>query len=311
MDRGSQNDPVYAEDHAYKAGEVAPIRRFKFVSPGFLATMGTSLVAGRDFTWTDVDSKAMMALVSDNMARELWQSPARAVGKRIRVGFNDDWREVVGVVADVYDNGVSKEASKSVYWPLAVTNFEGERLRVPRGMEFALRTKRAGTEGLMKDVRQAVWSVDPNLPLSDVYTEDFYYRSSMVRTWFTLLMLGIAGAMALLLGTVGIYGVIAYSVSQRIREIGIRMALGAQRRELTGLFVRHGLTLTTIGVAAGLIVASLSTRLMAALLYKVSPLDWITYSAVSLGLLGTAFLASYLPSRRAATVDPVEALRSE
>jgi predicted permease len=311
MDGGANFDPVFAEDHAYKAGELAPIRRFKYISPGFLSTMGTPLVAGRDFIWTDVDNKTPVALVSENTARELWQSPANAVGKRVRVGQGDDWREVVGVVADVYDDGVNQDASKSAYWPLAVRNFEGEKLRVQRGMGFALRTPRAGSESLMNDVRQAVWSVDPNLPFSDVHSEEFYYRSSMVRTAFTLLMLGVAGSMALLLGTIGIYGVIAYSVSQRTREIGIRMALGAQRQELTGLFVRHGLTLATIGVLAGLIVAAFSTRMMTAILYKVSPLDWLTYSAVALGLLATAFLASYLPSRRAAGVNPVEALRAE
>jgi ABC-type antimicrobial peptide transport system permease subunit len=131
----------------------------------------------------------------------------------------------------------------------------------------------------------------------------------MARTSFTLLMLAIAAAMALLLGTVGIYGVIAYSVSQRTREIGIRMALGAQRSELTGLFVRHGLLLSAIGVAIGLIAAFASMRLLSSLLYKVSPVDLMTYSAVSVGLVLTAFLASYLPSRRAASVDPVEAQR--
>jgi ABC-type antimicrobial peptide transport system permease subunit len=227
------------------------------------------------------------------------------------VGNGGDWREVVGVVADTYDDGVNKDAPKIAYWPIAVRNFEGETLRIQRGIGFAVRTGRAGSESLMSDLRQAVWSVDPSLPFSYVHTEEYYYRGSMARTSFTLLMLGIAGLMALLLGTIGIYGVIAYSVSQRTREIGIRMALGAQRQELTGLFVRHGLTMATVGVIAGLIAASFSTRLLAAILYKVSPLDWITYCAVTLGLLATAFLASYLPSRRAASVDPVEALRSE
>src|SRR6185312_10340681 len=142
----------------------------------------------------------------------------------------------------------------------------GQSIDTRRELSFALRTPLAGTETLMKDVRAAVWSVDPNLPLADVRTEDYYYRTSMARTSFTLLMLAIAGAMALLLGTVGIYGVIAYSVSQRTREIGIRMALGAQRQELTGLFVRHGLRLTVVGVAIGLIVAFVSMRLLSALL---------------------------------------------
>jgi ABC-type antimicrobial peptide transport system permease subunit len=133
----------------------------------------------------------------------------------------------------------------------------------------------------------------------------------MARTSFTLLMLGVAGAMALLLGTVGIYGVIAYSVSQRTREIGIRMALGAQRQELTGMFVRHGLMLTGVGVAIGLIAAALSMRFLSTLLFGVKPIDVLTYAAVSIGLALTALLASYLPSRKAATVDPMIALRGE
>jgi len=249
--------------------------------------------------------------VSENLAREMWGSPSNALGKQVRVGGTDDWRQVIGVVGNVYDDGLNKEPSKSAYWPLLMSNFEGEKIRTPRNLSFALRTPRAGTESLMKDVRAAVWSVDPNLPLAGVRTEDYYYRASMARTSFTLLMLAIAAAMALLLGTVGIYGVIAYSVSQRTREIGIRMALGAQRSELTGLFVRHGLLLSAIGVAIGLIAAFASMRLLSSLLYKVSPVDLMTYSAVSCGLVLTAFLASYLPSRRAASVDPVEALRSE
>jgi ABC-type antimicrobial peptide transport system permease subunit len=133
----------------------------------------------------------------------------------------------------------------------------------------------------------------------------------MARTSFTLIMLGVAGSMALLLGVVGIYGVIAYSVSQRRREIGIRMALGAQQNILTSMFVRHGLQLTAIGVACGLVTAILVVRLMSSLLFNVSAMDPVTYVVVSIGLLGPAFLASYLPSRRAATIDPVEALRAE
>jgi predicted lysophospholipase L1 biosynthesis ABC-type transport system permease subunit len=243
--------------------------------------------------------------------RELWQSPGAAIGKRIRVGNIDDWREIIGVVSDVYDDGLNHEPSKSAYWPLLLRNFEGDGITSRRQISFALRTPRAGTESLMKEVRQAVWSVDPNLPLAEVHTVDYFYRTSMARTSFTLLMLGVAGAMALLLGTVGIYGVIAYSVSQRTREIGIRMALGAQRPELTGMFVRHGLVLTGIGVACGLVAAFLSMRFLSTLLFGVKPVDLLTYSAVSIGLVATAMLASYLPSRKAAMVDPLEALRGE
>ncbi|HEY2545705.1 MAG TPA: FtsX-like permease family protein, partial [Candidatus Acidoferrum sp.] len=139
----------------------------------------------------------------------------------------------------------------------------------------------------------------------------YYHSLSMARTSFTLIMLAVAGGMALLLGVVGIYGVIACSVSQRVREIGIRMALGAQQQSVTGIFVRHGLILTGIGVAFGLVAAFLAMRLMSSLLFHVNPVDPITYAAVTLGLIATAFIASYLPSRRAATVDPVDALRAE
>jgi len=163
----------------------------------------------------------------------------------------------------------------------------------------------------MKDVREAVWAVDPNLPLADVHTLQYFYRKSMARTSFTLIMIGVAGSMALLLGVVGLYGVIAYSVSQRTREIGIRMALGAQRQVLTGMFVRQGLALTGIGVACGLVAAIILMRFMSTLLFGVKPFDPVTYGAVALGLAATALLASYLPSRRAAAVDPVDALRAE
>ena len=311
MSGNSQNDPIFIENRTYIEGQLPPLRRFKFVSPGSVGTFGTPLVAGRDFTWTDTYKKLPVALVSESIARENWPDPSAALGHRIRVGTTDDWREIVGVVGDVYDDGVNQKPPTAVYWPLIMDNFEGEPTRVRRDVSFAIRSSRAGSESLMKDVREAVWSVNPNLPLADVHTMEYFYKKSMARTSFTLVMLGVAGAMALLLGVVGIYGVIAYSVSQRTREIGIRMALGAQQQTLTGMFVRHGLWLTGIGVAAGLIVAIIVMRLMSSLLFKVSPADPITYAAVCAGLIATTALASYLPSRRAATVDPVEALRAE
>jgi len=311
MDGGGWHDPIFVEGRSYGEGELPPLRAFKFVSPGFLSTMGTPLVAGRDFTWTDTYKRLPVALVSENIAREYWRDPTGALGKRIRVSTKDDWREIVGVVANMYDDGVSKPATTAAYWPLMLDNFESDTTRVSRDVAFVLRTSRAGSENLLTEVRQAVWSVNPNLPLANVHTLEFFYKRSLGRTSFTLVMLGVAGAMALLLGVVGIYGVIAYSVSQRRREIGIRMALGAQQRALTSMFVRHGLFLTGIGITCGLVAAIVLMRLMSSLLFKVSPVDPLTYSAVSIGLVFTAFLASYLPSRRTAAVDPVEALRAE
>jgi predicted permease len=311
MDGNGWHDPIFVEGRTYAEGELPPLRAFKFVSPGFLSTMGTPLVAGRDFTWTDTYKKIPVALVSENIAREYWHDPAAALGKRIRVSTKDDWREIVGVVGNIYYDGVSKPATTAAYWPLLLDHFESDSTTVSRDVAVILRTSRAGSENLLTEVRQAVWSVNPNLPLAQVHTVEYFYKKSMARTSFTLVMLGVAGAMALLLGVVGIYGVIAYSVSQRRREIGIRMALGAQQRALTNMFVRHGLFLTGIGVACGLVVAIILMRLMSTLLFKVNPTDPLTYVAVSAGLIATAFLASYLPSRRTAAVDPVEALRAE
>jgi ABC-type antimicrobial peptide transport system permease subunit len=182
---------------------------------------------------------------------------------------------------------------------------------VQRGIAFAIRSPRAGSQVFINEIQQKVWSINPDVPLADVATLGELYTKSIARTSFTLVMLCVAGAMALLLGIVGIYGVISYSVSQRTREIGIRMALGAQRQALTALFVRQGLWLTGIGAACGLIVALVTMRLMSAILFNVSPVDPITYVTITACVVATAWLACYLPSRRAATVDPADALRSE
>jgi predicted permease len=311
MDGDGWHDPILLEGRTYAEGEFPPLRLFKFVSPGFLKTLGTPLVAGRELTWTDTYNKIPVAMISENLAREYWSEPAKSLGKRIQVSTKDDWREIIGVVGDVHDDGVNKKPPACVYWPLLQARFESEDISVRRGVAFVIRTPRAGSEAFLKSARETVWSVDANLPLASVHTFDYFYRRSMARTSFTLIMLGVAGSMALLLGVVGIYGVIAYSVSQRTREIGIRMALGAQQPTVTGMFVRHGLLLTAVGVACGLIAAVLLMRLMSSLLFNVNPVDPVTYGVVSLGLAATAWLASYLPSRRAASVDPVEALRAE
>jgi hypothetical protein len=245
------------------------------------------------------------------MAREMWGEPAAALGKRIKSAPVDTWREIVGVVGDVYDNGVHEKAATIVYWPAMMVKFWGNERFVSRSLAFVLRSDRAGTEEFLNQIRQGVWSVNGSLPLALVRTLQEVYDRSMARTTFALVMLAIAGAMALLLGIVGIYGVIAYSVSQRTREIGIRMALGVEQRDVRRMFLRHGLVLSAIGVAAGIGVAAAVTRLMTSMLYQVSPLDVPTYTAVSLVLLAAALTASYLPARRAASLNPIEALRMD
>ena len=311
MDGHDSNDLVYAQDHVYGEGELPPIRRFKFISPGFFSTLGTRMIAGRDLTWTDTYQKRPVAIISENFARQYWHDTNGALGKRIRVASNDDWREIVGVVEDTHDDGVGQAAPSSVYWPVMMDHFEGEKQSLQRNLVFSMRSSRAGSRTFMKEVQERVWSIDPDVPLADASTLGELYTKSMARTSFTLVMLCVAGSMALLLGIVGIYGVISYSVSQRTREIGIRMALGAQRNSLTGLFVRQGLWLTGIGAACGLVVAFVVMRLMSSLLFNVSPVDPMTYFVITGGVMAVAYLACYLPSRRAATVDPVNALRAE
>ncbi len=273
--------------------------------------MGMPMVAGRELTWTDAYNHLPVAVVSENLARELWRDPARAIGKRVRETTKSPWREVVGVVADERDDGVDQKAPAVIFWPLLTQNFEGNDTQVMRSVTFAVRTSRAGSEGLLKELRQAVWAINSNLPLSGVRTMGDLYEKSLARTSFTLVMLALAGAMALLLGVVGIYGVISYSVSQRTREIGIRMALGARQAELTQMFLRHGLTLAAIGVVCGLAAALGLMRVMSSLLFEVSSVDPLTYGAVSIGLVMAAAFASYVPARRATAVDPVDALRAE
>jgi len=311
MGGNTSNDPVLVEGRSYAEGEFPPLRRFKFVTPGAFSTLGIPMIAGRDYTWDDIYQYHPVAIVSENTARELFQNPQAAIGKRIRVGTTDDWREIIAVVGDVYDDGVTQKAPTSVYWPMIMKKFEGQDTQLRRFVSFVVRNPHAGAENFMKDVRAAIWAINPNLPLFDVHTVQYFYDRSLARTQFTLIMVGVAGSMALLLGVVGLYGVIAYSVSQRKREIGIRMALGAQTKVLTNMFVRHGLILTGIGVACGLVAALILMRFMASILFGVNPIDPITYIAVSLGLAATALIASYLPSRRAAAVDPVDALRAE
>jgi ABC-type antimicrobial peptide transport system permease subunit len=181
----------------------------------------------------------------------------------------------------------------------------------PRSSVFTVRSNRAGTEAFLNQVQQAVWSVDANVPVASPRTMQEIYAKSLASTSFTLVMLGIAASMALALGIIGIYGVISYSVSQRTREIGIRLALGAQKAELRWMFVRSALTLTAIGIVIGLGVAAGVSRLLRTLLFGVSPLDPLSYAAVPLILAAAAAIASFLPACRAAAVNPVDALKGE
>ena len=305
-------DEMGVEGKQYPGG-APPLRLFNYISPGYFGTIGASVVAGREYTWDDVYGLRNNIIVSENFARENWGSASGAVGKRIRQFSSMPWQVIIGVVQDIRHNGVDEKSPEIIYWPAMIRSPYTPKPTIdnPRAITFAVRTPRAGSEALVADVQRAVWSVNANLPVANPGTMQDIYGKSMARTSFTLTMLAIAGSMALLLGIIGIYGVIAYAVSQRTREIGIRLALGAQKSELKWMFVRSALGLTGIGVGIGLIAAAALTQSMKSLLFGISPLDPLTYLAVPLVLCAAASLASYLPARRAAGINPVEALRVE
>jgi predicted permease len=311
MDGNDNNDPIFREDKPTPEGQMAPLRRFKWVPENYFKTMGRPLIAGRDITWADVHNAAPIAIVTESLAREFYGEPAAALGQRIRNTPKSAWREIVGVVGNEHDDGVTRGATTVVYWPLMMRDFWQPGIMSQRNVAYVIRTPRLQDQGFFKEVQQAVWSVNPNLPLARVRTVQEIYDESMAETSFTLVILGIAASVTLLLGLVGIYGVIAYIVSQRKREVGIRIALGAHSGEVQRMFVVRGLMLTGTGLAVGLAAAAALMRLMSSLLFGVNPFDPVTYVAVVAGLGLVALLATWLPARSATRIDPMLALRSE
>lgn len=307
---GGPNAIVAPEGETYPKGELPPLRRIKWISPGLLQTLGTPLLAGRDFDWAELHNQRNVALVSKSYALQTWNTVEGALGKRIRIGTDGPWQKVVGVVADIYDDGTNKPPPPTVYWPARKHPFVAGNY-VPLSVAFALRTDRAGTQSLATDIRHAVSAVAPNLPVAQVRTLADIYAASMARTSFSLVLLGIAGVMGLLLGVVGIYGVLTYAVMQRRREVGIRLAVGASPRTVKRIFIYRGMILSGLGIAVGAAVAVGSTRLMSSLLFGVTPLDAVTFVAGAGVLAVTAFLASYISARGAAAVDPAETLRGQ
>lgn len=301
-------DEVYAEGKDYAENAIPALRMYKYISPGLLQTAGTRLVAGREMTWDEIYGVRPVVMISANLARELWGTPSAAVGKHVREFKNLPWNEVVGVVQNVREKGLQEAEPETVYWPpLNKSPF----IPVMRTATFVIRTDRAGTESFLNEVHAAVWAVNSNLPLASVRTMQEVYDKSVARTSFTLVMLGIAGAMALTLGIIGIYGVMSYSVSQRQREIGIRLALGAKGGDVLQMVLRQGTQLALIGVAIGIVAAFGLTRLMSNLLFGVSAHDPLTFAAVAALLIVVVSLACYIPARRATLVDPIIALRYE
>jgi putative ABC transport system permease protein len=291
-------------------GGVNPAGDWQVVTPGYLEALGIRMVAGRPIAETDGERGPYTILVSETMARTYWPD-GKAVGKRVRLGYDGaPWMTVAGVVADVKHMGLAADARKAWYWPHVQMDATTGGQFVLRSLSLAVRTRR-DPAALAPLVRQAVREIDPRVPIAEVRTMEDVLGASVARPRFTMALFLAFGALALVLAAIGVYGVVAYSVARRTREIGIRMAVGARPGDVMGMVVARAALLTGIGVAAGLLATLALGGLLAGLVYRVSPADPATLAVVAVLLAATSLVASWLPARRAAAVDPVIAIRQE
>ena len=302
------NDSVILiEDHPLPADVVPPDHPLTYVSPDYFATLGVPLAAGRTFGRADAKKPVTEVLVSRSFAERYWkgQSP---IGKRLRPSLNGPWYTIVGVAGDVHMESLEKPAEELLYFPLVIPN--NPEPIVPGAVAMAVRA--AGDPLAVAPALRAIFHrADPSLPTYDERPMTVLLESAAARTRFVLLMLGTASVVALAIGAVGLYGVLAYGVTLRRREIGVRMALGASVRDVTRMIARRGILLAALGIGAGLLGALATTRFLEKLLYGVSPTDPATLASASVVLFAVAAVASWLPARRAAGVSPMESLRRD
>jgi putative ABC transport system permease protein len=312
MDGGWSNNALMIEDRPLQDGALPEVVRSNVVTPRYFEATGIRLLEGRTFERQDNDQTTDVAVVSRTAAEQYWPRES-AVGKRVAPslpidGAEQTWMTVVGVVEDVRDDGLTQPAPAMVYYPMITS--EARFVSTVSRLTVMVRTIGDPTS-VLPAIRNEVWALDGRLPVANVRTGQQLMAEASARTSFTLVMLGIAGGVALLLGTIGVYGVISYIVSRRLREFGIRMAMGAAETQIRKMVVRQGLIVATVGVGIGLLGGFALTRLMQTLLFGVSATDPVIFGTFAAILLGVSALASYMPARRASSVDPAEALRYE
>jgi putative ABC transport system permease protein len=285
--------------------EGAKVAYYNMVSPDYFKVLEVPLLHGRFFTKQDQEKTEGAVIINETTARRFWKDE-NPVGKRINVNMGIPvWREIVGVVGDVRNISLGAAPDLQMYFPLIDAEFATIRMG-----NLLIRTE-SNPLALVEPVKSEIRSLDPNLPFATVRTLDEIVSTSVAQPRFTTALLGLFASIAMLLAAIGIYGVISYSVARRTHEIGIRMALGARRNQIVNLVVGQGVALAAIGVAIGLIAAILLTRVMSSLLFEISATDPVTFVVISAVLGFVALIASYVPARRAAKVDPMIALRYE
>ena len=288
-----------------EGGPIPNVDFYQAVSKDYFATMGIRLMDGRLFDGRDVQGGPDAVIINKTMAMTFWphQSP---IGRRIRPGGSKDWCTIIGIVDDVKNAGLDRPAGTELYLPY----------RQPAGagntdMYIVMRTPAGELRSLAGVVREQLNEIDPSLPLADIRMMEDVLTRVQARPRFLTLLLSLFSGVALAIATVGIYGVVSYSVARRTKEFGLRMVLGAQGGDVLGLVMRQGAGMVAIGIVAGLATAFALTRLMASLLFGVTPTDLPTFAAVTVVLFGVALAACYVPARRATRVDPIQTLRYE
>ncbi|UCG89111.1 MAG: ABC transporter permease [Gemmatimonadota bacterium] len=318
MDHRDNFAPVFVEDFPPEEGSLPQPRRLKWAEANYLEAMQIPMVVGRPIEWQDAFELNDVVMISENLARAYWDSPASAIGKRISTGMVEGrWSEIVGVVGNVRDDGFDMDQPTVVYWPILQRDYWGGStadagtLQVQRSMAYVIRSPRVRSADFLIEVKEAIWSVNPNLPLAAVRTLNDLMSANLARTSFALIMLGVAAAAALVLGTIGVYGVVSYIVSQRTHEFGVRLALGARAADVRAMVLMRGLVLSAIGVGVGLGAAAGLTRTLESLLFGVEAVDPLTFGVTAVSMTVVATIASLVPALRASRLNPVEAIRFE
>lgn len=282
------------------AGE-QPILRWFDIGPSYFSTLGIPIVRGRDFTKGDVQGAPNVVIVNEALVRRYWPGED-PIGGHGQINIYGETRAIVGVVSDVQPFEVGTPVEPYVYFP---------QLQAPRWATYFILRADSDPEALIPTVRARLQALEPDMQISSFRTMDQLIAQRVVRPRFNMLLLGIFAAVALALAAVGIYGVVSYSVANRTREMGIRMALGAGQRDILGTVFRHGMAVSSVGIAIGLVGAFGLTRVLSSMLYGVAPTDVGTFGGVVVLLALIAALACYVPARRATKVDPIIAVRAE